>query len=221
MAIKVEINYNRIESEVKVYVNDKFLDLPYLHGKIITEWFKDVAIGNRVWKGLLLELKDRINSNEILLEFISDARSKDKFYACLVEQGVKISEEEAGLIVTLDYDEIAHNNYETGLEYLDEKLNEELAREYFMKSAKDGHLHAQYELGKCYSYGIGGDIDKDEAIFWLKEAIAQGSDAAAEELSIIHEEDEETKKFNREMLMLTEQFNSLNGINTALLDLEE
>lgn len=219
MAIKVEINYDRRKNEVEVYANDDYLELPYLQGKLIQEWFKEVTVGNRVWKGLLVELKERINYEDIVLEFISDAKSKDKFYGCLVEQGVDIDEEDEGLFISLNYVRIAHNNYETAMYYLD--IDEELAHMYFMMSAKHGHVRAQYELGKCYAYGIGGDFDEEQAIFWFKKAIEQGCIEASEELSIIQEEDEETKKYNREMLMLTEQFNSINGLNTALLDLDE
>lgn len=223
MATMIEINYNRRGNEVSVYLNDTFLDLPYLDGKIIKEWFKQVEVGNRVWKGLLVELRERLESDaDIQLEFVSDVKSKTIFYECLIEQGVDIEEDEEIIFVSLNFYRIAHNNYETALYYLDpEQDQEELAREYFLKAAVHGHARAMYELGKCYCYGIGGDFNEEESIVWFKKAISLGCIEAAEELNIIHVEDEDTKKYNRELLMLTEQFNSENGINTAMLDLEE
>lgn len=219
MPITVEINYDRRKNEVSVYANDTLVELPYLQGKLIQEWFKEVIVGNRVWKGLLVELKEKINSEDIQLEFISDTKSKVKFYDCLIEQGVDIDEDSEVLSISLDYDKMAQNNYQTALSYLD--VCEELSRSYFMKAAKHGHVNAQYELGKCYHYSIGGDFDEDRAIYWLKKAMEKGSVQAQEELSIIQEEDEDTRNYNREMMMLTEQFNSIKGITLNNLDLDE
>lgn len=219
MAIKVEINYIRQKNEVEVYANDLLIDFPYLQGKLIHEWFHEVTIGDLEWSGLLQELKDKINSQDISLEFISDTKSKELFHHCLVEQGVDVFDFDGAISISLDFDKIAQNNYETAIKCLDD--NEDEARIYFALAAKYGHVQAQCELGKCYYYNIGGDLDEDEAIYWFKEAIAQGCEEAQKELSLIEKEQEDTDKYNREMLMLTEQFNSINGLNTAMLDLEE
>lgn len=219
MAIIVEINFDRRKIKTDVYVNDSILDLPYLQGKLIQEWFKEVIVCEKVWKGILTELKERTNSSEMLLEFISDAKSKAIFYAHLEAEGVDVDEDENSRL-SLNFNKIAHNNYETALCYLEE-CEEELARQYFLKSAESGHVLGKYELGKCYYYSIGGDLDEEKAIYWLKKAIEMGCIEAQEELSIIQEEDAETRKYNRDMMMLTEQFNSVNNLNTTMLELEE
>lgn len=229
MATIIEINFDRRQIKIDIYVNDNILDLPFLQGKLIQEWFKEVTFGGGTWKGLLPELKEAINSNDFYLEFISDAKSKVVFYEHLEVEGVDIVEDEDSRLF-LDFNIIAHNNYETALCYLDlsclgkrclEKSDEELARKYFLKSAEGGHVLGKFELGKCYYYGIGGDPDEEKSVYWLKKAIEMGCIEAQEELSTIREEDEETRKYNRDMMMLTEQFNSLNNLNTAMLDLEE
>lgn len=222
MVVRVEINYNRRKNEVEVYIDESLVDLPYLQGKLVQEWFNEARIGNgdKVWLGLLQELKEVADSNDISLEFMSDdSKSIMKFYDCLNEQGVDVDKDSEEEAIILNFDKIAHNNYLTALTYLD--VCEELARKYFLKSAVDGHVNAQYELGKCYYYSIGGDFDEESAIYWLKEAINQGSIDAQDELSVIQEEDEDTRNYNREMMMLTEQFNTLNGLDTALLELDD
>ena len=49
----------------------------------------------------------------------------------------------------------------------------ELAAEWFLEAAKQGHPEAQYELFNCYNQGIGVTKDKDQAIHWLRKAAGQ------------------------------------------------
>lgn len=220
MVVRVEINYNRRKNEVEVYVDECLVELPYIQGKLVQEWFNEVRLGDKVWLGLLPELKKIADTNEINLEFMcDDSKSIVKFYDLLQEQGVEIDDNNEEAYIILNFDKIAHNNYLRAIEYLD--VCEDLARKYFLKSAKEGHVNAQYELGKCYYYSIGGDSDEVEAIYWLKEAINQGSIDAQDELSNIQEEDEDTLKYNREMMMLTDEFSNLNGLDSALLELDD
>lgn len=215
MSIRVEVNYNRRKNEVEIYANDNLIKLPFIQGKLINEWFNEVKIGGRIFKGFLIELSENTNSTEIELEFISDAKSKSKFYEHLRNEGVDVVDDEE-LTVLLEYTKIAQSNYLTAIEYLD--IDEEVSRNYFTKAAKLGHVNAQYELGKCYYYSIGGDFDEAEAIYWFKEAMQAGCVEAKEELFVIEEEAEQTRRYNREMLMLTEEINSIHGLQNITDD---
>lgn len=61
--------------------------------------------------------------------------------------------------------------YENG--YGTEK-NEELAFEYYKKSAEKGFTFAEYALGQAFLQGIGVKANDAEAIYWLSKAVEKG-----------------------------------------------
>ena len=49
-----------------------------------------------------------------------------------------------------------------------------LAYQYFTMSAEQGHASAMVDVGLCYEYGRGVEIDKTEAVKWYKKAADLG-----------------------------------------------
>ena len=63
-----------------------------------------------------------------------------------------------------------------GLRYLEGKdvtKNEEEAVDLFRKAAEQGDAEGQFQLGKCYEYGIGVEEDEKEAVNWYCKAAKQ------------------------------------------------
>ena len=59
-------------------------------------------------------------------------------------------------------------------------VDEDLQKAYywFMQSAVQGDMDAQYSLGMCYEEGLGVDVDLEEARDWYARAAEQGHKAA-------------------------------------------
>ena len=52
------------------------------------------------------------------------------------------------------------------------------AVKWYSKSAEQGHIEAQVQLGICYANGLGVDKNKDKAYYWWKKAAEQGHESA-------------------------------------------
>ena len=84
---------------------------------------------------------------------------------------------------------VAEAQYTLGLAYF---LNKDLYSEsptnfikdysqavkWYSKSAEQGHIEAQVQLGICYANGLGVDKNKDKAYYWWKKAAEQGHESA-------------------------------------------
>ena len=73
----------------------------------------------------------------------------------------------------------ADAQYNLGVLYRDglgSRRNDELAVQWFQKSAAQGHVEAEKELGKMYESGRGVKPDYLEAYKWLKLAQLQGDE---------------------------------------------
>jgi TPR repeat protein len=56
--------------------------------------------------------------------------------------------------------------------------NQEAAASWYLKAAEQGHVDAQFMLGKRFCYGEGIGKDKGEALQWLSKAAANGHEVA-------------------------------------------
>ena len=64
------------------------------------------------------------------------------------------------------------------------------AKKFFKKAAEQGHVDAQYYLGRCYEEGKGVSKNLSEAKKWYQKAVDQGSTKAQYILDILNEKDE-------------------------------
>ena len=74
--------------------------------------------------------------------------------------------------------------YNMGYRYfsgIDVPVNYKLAAQWFQKAAQQGHVNAQYYLGKCYQEGKGVYKDEDEALKWYNLASMNGGLEIAED----------------------------------------
>jgi hypothetical protein len=69
-----------------------------------------------------------------------------------------------------------------GYGYFHLDKNNAKASDWFLKSARAGHVNGQEWIGNMYLHGIGVEKDETKAIYWLKKAMAQGSSFAKKEL---------------------------------------
>lgn len=81
----------------------------------------------------------------------------------------------------------AQDQYELGSSYfsnVDFSSGGEFVQDYsqavkwYSKSAEQGHIEAQVQLGICYANGLGVDKNKDKAYYWWKKAAEQGHESA-------------------------------------------
>ena len=56
------------------------------------------------------------------------------------------------------------------------KKNVRAAYLFYLRAALAGEAEAFYEIGRCYCYGIGVTIDKEQAMIWLDKAKDLGVD---------------------------------------------
>jgi len=67
--------------------------------------------------------------------------------------------------------------------YSEEKFEE--AFRYYTLSANQGYPHGEHNLGCCYSYGKGTEVDFGKARYWFERAAAKGHEAAIEALAAL------------------------------------
>ena len=69
------------------------------------------------------------------------------------------------------------------------------------KSAEQGYIDAQYQLGLAYRYGKGTEANKEEALRWFKEAVSQGHEEAEKNLKELENEEfyKENEHISEEM----------------------
>ena len=93
------------------------------------------------------------------------------------EKGQSHKEELNNLISLLKKDPIKAS-YAVGLAYyhglLGLEKNSELAADYFLQAAVQGHAESQYILGEMHRLGDGRPRDESEALLWLKRAAING-----------------------------------------------
>jgi hypothetical protein len=80
----------------------------------------------------------------------------------------------------------ARTDYRDGLTAL-QRGDYAVAREEFLRLAKEGHGSAQYSLGFLYDFGEGGQQDYSEAAKWYRKAAEQGLARAQFSLGIMYE----------------------------------
>lgn len=116
----------------------------------------DINIGSR---------KDSHREN-INLNKISD---KLKETIKLAELGVAQAQYELGLSC------FSNTDFESGGNFIKDYSQ---AVKWYSKSAEQGHIEAQVQLGICYANGLGVDKNKDKAYYWWKKAAEQGHESA-------------------------------------------
>jgi TPR repeat protein len=75
------------------------------------------------------------------------------------------------------------------------KQNLERARELYMKAAQKGHRVSQYDYAWMCKYGLGGNKDIKEAIFFFEKSAAQGMSLSMMELACLYQEEGEDKNY--------------------------
>ncbi len=70
------------------------------------------------------------------------------------------------------------------------------------KSAKQGFVHAQTQLGLCYEMGLGVEKDNEQAVDWLKKAAAQGDPEGQTDLGYHYIKGLGVKKDHKEAVRL-------------------
>ncbi|WAW10289.1 sel1 repeat family protein [Oxalobacter vibrioformis] len=73
-----------------------------------------------------------------------------------------------------EHNQDSNNQNRIGYIYLKEFKDEKKAFHWFMKSAEQGDMYGQYNLGQLYKQGIGGRKDYQQAFQWLSKAAEQG-----------------------------------------------
>lgn len=180
MAIKVEINYDRRDKEVKLYANDeKITALAYLEGKSISDWFKPVESGRVQWKGLPLELKGILGTDDFSFSFFSDEESKKIFFDCLEEHGIEVisstdSNKEGNQenILHETKNNSAEKYFETAMSYQEKDPKEAL--KYFMMAAEQGNVQALHHIALQHYHGLGTEENPREAFFFFEKGAQKG-----------------------------------------------
>jgi len=67
----------------------------------------------------------------------------------------------------------AKEQFEFGLNYLSQG-DDKKAAYWITKAAEQGYAEAQFNLGTCYSEGVGISIDLEKSIYWVAKAAEQG-----------------------------------------------
>lgn len=175
MSIKVEIQYNNRRKIAEVYEGDNYIEgLDYINGKGISEWFETSKTARNEWKGLISEITDILDTDDIEYVFVGDESSKELFYKFLKESGVNFKSVDGNIKV--DTEKSAVQFYETGLSYKEKNPNE--AKNYFEKSAEYGYSKGQYELALCYKNGFGVEQNLEKAFTWFEKSMEQGNENA-------------------------------------------
>ena len=76
--------------------------------------------------------------------------------------------------------------YELGAYYSTEEENDDLAFEWYEKSANNDNVYGMYKLGLCYEKGLGVDTDTKKAFYWYKRAADQGNADAQYKLALAY-----------------------------------
>ena len=76
-------------------------------------------------------------------------------------------------------------NFEKGLDYYNKK-NYKQAVYWYTKSAQQGHLEAQYNLGLIYYNGAGIPQNYNEAVYWFTKSAQQGDPKAQNKLGVMY-----------------------------------
>ena len=78
--------------------------------------------------------------------------------------------------------------YKLGDFYYDEKNNVKLAFKWYKKAGENNHIVALYKLAKCYMFGMGTKINRDESFKYCKQSAEQGHKYAQFELATFYDE---------------------------------
>lgn len=74
--------------------------------------------------------------------------------------------------------------------YAKTELDKEKAFKWYIKAAEQGHMDAQYEVGRCFILGVGTAKDIEEGKKWLNKAADQGHKEAQRELKEMNKTEE-------------------------------
>ena len=106
-------------------------------------------------------IREKSNINEI-----SD---KLKNTIKLAELGVAQAQYELG------FSYFSNTDFNSGGDFMQDYSQ---AVKWYLKSAEQGHIEAQVQLGICYANGLGVDKDENKAYYWWQKAAEQGHESA-------------------------------------------
>ena len=87
----------------------------------------------------------------------------------LAELGVAQAQYELG------HSYFSNTDFNSGGDFVQDYLQ---AVKWYLKSAEQGHIKAQAQLGICYANGLGVDKDENKAYYWWQKAAEQGHESA-------------------------------------------
>lgn len=116
----------------------------------------DINIGSKE-----ILTKEKSNINEISYELKNTIK--------LAELGVAQAQYELGLSY------FSNTDFESGGNFIKDYSQ---AVKWYSKSAEQGHIEAQVQLGICYANGLGVDKNNDKAYYWWQKAAEQGHESA-------------------------------------------
>ena len=76
--------------------------------------------------------------------------------------------------------------YNMGVYYTQVETDYKQAVKWYKKSAKQGYMYAQFNLGHCYEKGQGVSVNYKEAAEWYEKAAAQGDAYAQNNLGTLY-----------------------------------
>ncbi len=84
--------------------------------------------------------------------------------------------------------------YNMGVYYTEVETDYKQAVKWYRKSAKQGYMYAQFNLGHCYEKGQGVKVNFEEAAAWYEKAAAQGDAFALNNLGNLYHRGDGVKK---------------------------
>ena len=100
---------------------------------------------------------------------INEISDKLKNTIKLAELGVAQAQYELG------FSYFSNTDFNSGGDFMQDYSQ---AVKWYLKSAEQGHIEAQVQLGICYANGLGVDKDENKAYYWWQKAAEQGHESA-------------------------------------------
>lgn len=101
--------------------------------------------------------------------YLNEISSELKNTIKLAELGVAQAQYDLGLSY------FSNTDFESGGNFI---LDFSQAVKWYLRSAEQGHIEAQVQLGICYANGLGVDKDENKAYYWWQKAAEQGHESA-------------------------------------------
>lgn len=122
------------------------------------------------------------------LAFASSLKTADQLY----DQGK--AKEALQIYLQAEHNQDSNTQNRIGVIYLKEYKDEKKAVEWFTKSANQGDMYGQYNLGLMYKQGKGVKQDYQQAFDWFSKAAGQGNAQAMTALGNMYDDGTGVKK---------------------------